>query len=51
MSVPVVNIREMRMLVDDDDVFMAMIMRGVCVPLKRVLMLVVRVVRVHVEVF
>lgn len=50
MSVPVVNIREMRMLVDDDDVLMPMSMRGISVPLERVLMLMVRVVRVHVVV-
>lgn len=50
MSVPVVNIREMRMLVDDDDVLMPMSVRGISVPLERVLMLMVRVVRVHVVV-
>lgn len=51
MSVPVVNIREMRMLVDNDAVLMSMSMRGVRVPLKRVLMLMVRVVRMRVVVF
>ena len=50
MSVPVVNIREMRMLVDDDDVLMPMSMRCIGVPLERVLMLMVRVVCVHVVV-
>ena len=41
MRVPVVNIREMRMLVDDSDMLVPMIMRIITVPLERVRMRVV----------
>ena len=45
------NVRKMRMLVDDGDVLVNMLMRATCIPLKCVCMLMVRVVRVHVAVF
>ena len=51
MTMPVVNIRKMRMLVDNGDVFMRMIVWDLYVPLERVLMPVMRFVRVHVTVF
>lgn len=50
MSVPVVNIREMRMLVDDDGVLVPMIMGIATIPLERVLMLMVRIMHVRMAV-
>lgn len=53
MAIPVVSIRKMRMLVDDSDVLVPMVMGLAVAPLERVLMLmlVVCVVLVHVTVF
>ena len=51
MRVPMMNVRKVRMLVDDGDVFVPMSVRDVHVPFERVLMLVVRVMCVHVGMF